>query len=144
MQRLRLWLAMFLLVPALTSFSAHGALRLPTLTAGSTTYSNVSVSPSSGGRILVEYASGMVSVKIAELDLDTQQQLAEAGLLAPGAAKQIEKQVAKRDAAKKKTDDGATNSVPTMDEVERSSLARMLTSRRERHARNNHLDFDYN
>jgi hypothetical protein len=143
MQRLRLWSAILVFAPALMGFGARGALQLPTFVVGTNVYSNAVINSASGGRVLVEYARGMASIKIADLDLDTQQQLAAAGLVKPEMAKQIEKEIAKREAAKKK----AESPVPatpglTVENAEKSSIADLLTGLMVRQARDKDVEFN--
>ena len=144
MQRLRPWLAFLVVAQTLMSFSATGALHMPTFTAGTNTYTNVTVTASKGGRVLVDHGRGMASVRVRDLDLDVQQQLVDAGLVNPMVAKEIEKDIAKRDAAKKRAERtfSGTAGGLTLENAETTPVARLLSAQLEQQAAK--TDFKFN
>src|SRR5688500_3773077 len=71
-----------ILILALQGAGAFGAeLVLPSLTVGGQLHSNVVVSPSSKGRVMVHYGTGLGTVRIADLDYEVLKQLAEAQII---------------------------------------------------------------
>jgi len=136
---------------ATSVFGATSELRLPVFTAGTNTYSNVVITASSRGRILIEHPQGMASAHVADLDLDTQAQLLEAGLLSEGMAKDIEKALDKRDSAKRRAERRAaraaqgTNSPPalTLESAQEESIARLLAAHFLAEAEENDVEPDW-
>ena len=144
MQRLRLWSALLVCAQALWGFGASGALHLPTFTAGTNTYTNVTVTAASGGRVVVDYGRGMASARVRDLDLDLQQQLVEGGLVNTMLAKEIEKDIAKRDAAKRRAE-RAASPIPsslTLQSAETSSIAQLLSGQLAQRANEHNIEFN--
>jgi hypothetical protein len=100
---LRRWLS-FAVAALCSVLGARAELRLPVFNAGTNTFTNAVITASSAGRVLVTHPHGFATVRVAELGLDQQQQLAAAGLLSKELTQQIEKQVAKRDAARRRAE----------------------------------------
>lgn len=144
MQRLRLWPALLVFAQALWGLSASGALHLPTFTAGTNTYTNVTVTAASGGRVVVDYGRGMASARVRDLDLDLQQQIAEAGLVNAMLAKEIERDITKRDAAKRRAERAAspTPSSLTLESAETTSIAQLLSGQIAERARQHNVEFN--
>jgi len=143
MRRVRLWPVFLLLAQALVSFSAKGELRLSTLTAGTNTYSNTVITSSSNGRVLVDHERGMAAIRVADLNLETQHQLATAGLVQPELSKQIEKEVAKRATAKKRAarSSSAAPAGLTIGNAEKTSIAKLLAQQVKYQAEQNGIEF---
>jgi hypothetical protein len=144
MQRLRLWLAFLVFAHALMSFSARAALHLPIFNVGTNTYTNVVITRSTGGRVLLDYGRGMTTVRVTNLDLTVQQQLMDAGLVHPLLAKEIEKEIAKRDAALKKAErlqNGAPQAL-NLENAETTPVAQLVFGQAQQRAAEHRIRFD--
>lgn len=136
------WLLSAIVASAVCGFGAEG-LRLPEFTVGTNTYSNVTITASSRGRVLIEFPLGMAAARIADLDLDQQEQLLNAGLIANPWAKEIARELAKRDAARRKAGRKAArghSDTPelSLESAQEQSIVRLLAAqanaRAEEHA----------
>ncbi len=108
MRRFHLWIAVLLVTNVFGAFGAGPELTLPSLTIKGEVYSNVVVSPSSGGRVMTRHAAGIGTVKIAELELEVCQQLVAARVITGPAARQILQEVAAKKKAQARQAGGST------------------------------------
>ena len=123
-----------ILVACVFVFAGQGIsaeLQLPSYTTGTNTYSNVVITVSAKGRVLIEHPRGMTSVKLEDLDLDQQAQLVSAGLVKGAMAKEIEHIVAKRDSAKSKAEQKAARGpieapALTLESAEKQSIFKII------------------
>lgn len=140
----------WILFIAFACIGVGAELHLPVFNAGTNSYSNVIVTASSGGRVLIEYPKGMASARVAELDLETQEKLANAGVLTGGIAKDIYKAVEKRDAAKRKAEKKAERAARgdaeapplSLEKAQHESIARLLASQITAAAEENDVELD--
>jgi hypothetical protein len=123
-----------ILVACVFVFAGQGIsaeLQLPSYTAGTNSYSNVVISVSAKGRVLIQHPLGMASIPLRDLDLDQQAQLVSAGLIKGPVAKEIEQMVAKRDAVKLKAEQKAARGpieapALTLENAEKQSIFQLI------------------
>jgi hypothetical protein len=114
MERIKFWVIAMPLLQALTALGAPAELRLPSLTAGENVYSNVVLTPSSGGRVLVRHATGLAAVPVSDLEARTVQQLTAAGVIRPPALAEPLSRAATNESAAKSTRGNMTNTASTV------------------------------
>jgi len=133
MQGILRWLLLTLFAGAVSGWAGN-ELRLTEFTAGTNSYSNVIITATSGGRVLIEYGKGMAAVRVADLELEQQEQLWEAGLVSGALGQRIERAIAKRESARRKADlKAARGPVAPAPELSRESfreqsIARLLAA----------------
>jgi hypothetical protein len=130
-------LAASVLVFARQGISAE--LELPSYTAGTNSYTNVVISVSAKGRVLIQHPLGMASIPLRDLDLDQQAQLVSAGLIKGPVAEEIEQLVAKRDAVKLKAEQKAARGpieapALTLENAEKQSIFKLIEANLEAEA----------
>jgi hypothetical protein len=137
-----------LLAAALTPvFGATAELRLPVFTVGTNTFSNVVITATTRERILIQHPHGMAAAHVQDFDLETQEQLLDAGLVSEALAVEIEKALAKRDAALRKAERRAnrqSGNVPelSLESAHEESIANILGAQLVAQAEQHEIDCD--
>jgi hypothetical protein len=87
MRELVSWAVVIVVTSVTAAFGAE--LAVPRLTINGQVHSNVVVSPSSKGRLMVRHETGIATVKIADLEYDVLKQLSDAEIIGGSAVKDL-------------------------------------------------------
>lgn len=123
-----IWAIALLIFHVLANRGAAAELQLPTLVAGTNSFSNASISKSSPTRVLVRHSLGISTVKISDLDLPVLEQLADAGIVNEAVLKERRRTVLANQKKASVANSTRTNGFAFIgkEKDEHSSIARQL------------------
>jgi hypothetical protein len=140
-----MWTVLVIVAQLAFALGAQAQLHMPVFSAGTNTYTNAIITAAAtGDRILIQHPLGMAAFPVAELDLATREQLLEARLVSQGMAKQIEKELRKRDAALRKAERGPAEAPEiSLDDAQKTSLANLVGQQAKWQANERDVQFNW-